>query len=382
MKTSQTMNKSTAPLIFVATGLDENDVRHATGMAASDPFGLLVEPGGRLHLLVSPLEASRAKKTCPRAIIHTPLSLASPGIPPPATLSQQFVALATKLGAPRVTVTPHFPIGVARALTAAGVAVEVQDAPPFPSRAIKTAREVAWITQAQEAAVAAMRAAIECIRAATIGPRKVLRHRGRILTAEHIKNVIAHALMEHQCADQGTIVAVGPQSARPHDTGSGPLRAGVPIVLDIFPRHRETGYWGDITRTVVRGEATPQVRQMYRAVHTAQRDALAMLRPGVELAAVHQTVVDSFLRAGFITKLEPPGRECGFIHSTGHGVGLDIHEEPRLSRGPGQLLAGHVVTVEPGLYYPGIGGVRIEDTVVITQRGYKLLASFPKKLEV
>lgn len=376
------MNKSTAPRIFVATGLDENDVRYATGLTASDPFGLLVEPGGQLHLLVSALEASRAKKTCPRATIHTPASLAAAAAAPPITLPQQFVALAAKLGARRVTVTPHFPIGVARALTASGVAVEIQDTPPFPSRATKTAREVAWITQAQEAAVAAMRAAIACIRTATIGPRGVLRQRGRILTAEHIKNVIARALMERHCVDQGTIVAVGPQSARPHDTGSGPLRAGVPIVLDIFPRHRETGYWGDITRTVVRGEATAKTRQMYRAVHAAQRDALAMLRPGVELAAVHQTVEDSFLRAGFITKLEPPGRECGFIHSTGHGVGLDIHEEPRLNRGPGQLAAGHVVTVEPGLYYPGVGGVRIEDTVAITQRGYKLLATFPKKLEV
>ncbi len=376
------MNKSTAPLILVATGLDESNVRYATRLAASDPFGLLVEGNGQLHLLVSALEASRAGKTCPRAIIHTPATLAKAPHGPPLSLAKQFVALATRLGVRRVVATPHLPLGVARALAASGVAVDVQQAPPFPARAIKTPREVAWLTQAQTAAVAAMQAAIACIRAATIGPRGVLRHRGRPLTAEHVKSVIARALMEHDCADQGTIVAVGPQSARPHDTGHGPLRAGVPIVLDIFPRHRATGYWGDITRTVVRGAAPAKVRQIYRAVQAAQRAALALLRPGVALAAVHEAVVDSFARAGFVTQLAPVGRECGFIHGTGHGVGLDIHEEPRLGRAPGVLAAGHVVTVEPGLYYPRFGGVRLEDTVLITPRGYKLLATFPKKLEV
>jgi Xaa-Pro aminopeptidase len=181
---------------------------------------------------------------------------------------------------------------------------------------------------------------------------------------------------------EGTIVAVGPQGARPHDAGSGPIRAGVPIVIDIFPRDKATGYWGDITRTVVRGRASAPIRRLYRDVLAAQELALSMVRPGVEARAVQQAVETFFRAAGHETRLSPPGQECGFIHSLGHGVGLDIHEAPGLRNEPGRLRAGNVITVEPGLYYPGLGGIRIEDTVVVTRSGHKVLASCPKKLEI
>ena len=152
-------------------------------------------------------------------------------------------------------------------------------------------------------------------------------------------------------------------------------------MIDIFPRDKATGYWGDVTRTVVRGRASEPVRRMHRAVLAAQKLALAMVRPGVESAAVQRAVEDFFRGAGFETVLSPPGRERGFIHSVGHGVGLDIHESPGLRNEPGRLSAGNVLTVEPGLYFPGVGGVRIEDTVAVTRTGHKILASFPKNLE-
>lgn len=372
--------KSTVPRILAATGLEENEVFYATGLRAPDPFLLLVA-GKKRHLVVSALEAARARRVCPAAVLHTPADLFGPGDPRRRSLGAQAAALAKKLGVRAVAAGPWFPFGIACALERAGVHVRLAAAPPFPERARKSPREIACIAESQRAAAAALRAAVRVIRAAAISRTGVLKHAGKPLTAERLKGLIARTLQARGCSAEGTIVAVGPQGARPHDTGSGPLRAGVPIVLDIFPRNLETGYWGDLTRTVVRGRAPEPVRRMHRAVRAAQRLALAMLRPGVAGRAVHRAVEGFFRRAGFETVLAPAGRERGFIHSLGHGVGLDIHEAPGLRPEPGRLAAGHVVTVEPGLYIPGLGGVRIEDTVVVTRTGHKILASFPRKLE-
>ena len=375
------MKKSTVPRILMATGLEENDVRYAAGLVASDPFGLLVV-GSRLHLLVSALEAARARKSCPAAVLHTPAELfADDPAPRRRSLNEQMLALVRKLGFRAVQAGPYFPLGAARALERGGVEVRLAAGPAFPRRAVKTSREIACIARSQRTAVEALRVAIGCIRAARISSSGLLKSGGKTLTSECLKDLVARTLLARGCSAEGTIVAVGPQGARPHDVGSGPLRAGVPIVLDVFPRDLASGYWGDITRTVVRGRASEKVRRMHRAVLAAQKLALAMLRPGVESSAVQRAVEDGFRKAGFETRLTPPGRECGFIHSVGHGVGLDIHESPGLRNEPGCLSAGNVVTVEPGLYYPGIGGVRIEDTVVVTRTGYKILASFPKNLE-
>jgi len=378
----QNMKKSTAPRLLISTGMEENDVRYATGLSAPDPFCLLVDPAGHLHLLVSALEAARARHTCPRAILHTPADLFPGETPVRRRLEEQVLALVRRLGCAAVQVGPHFPLGLARTLEACGVKVRMTNAPPFPRRAVKSPEEIAAIAKAQRAAVVAMRAAIQCIHSATIDPGGILKLRGRTLTSTHVKEVIELALLARRCApEQGTIVAIGPQAARPHDSGSGPLRAGVPIVIDIFPRDKDTGYWGDLTRTVVRGPAPASIRKIHCAVLRAQQLALAMLRPGVEARAVHCAVAAFFRQAGFDTRLAPPGRECGFIHSLGHGLGLDIHESPGLRHEPGRLVAGNVLTVEPGLYYPALGGVRIEDTVVITPAGHKILATCPKKLE-
>ncbi len=359
--------------------MEESDVRYATGLAAPDPFVLLVA-GSRLHLLVSALEAARARKACPQAVLHTPAQLFADPVPRRRSLGEQVLALVKQLGFRAVQVGPYFPFGLARILARGGVKVLPAAGPAFPRRAVKSPREIASIAKSQRAAVAALRAAVRRIRAASIASSGLLKCGGKILTSEALKELVERELLERGCAAEGTIVAVGPQGARPHDVGFGPLRADVPIVLDIFPRDKTTGYWGDVTRTIVRGRASEKVRRMHRDVLAAQKLALSMLRPGVASAAVQRAVEDFFRQAGHETRLSPPGQERGFIHSVGHGVGLDVHESPGLRNEPGRLAAGNVVTVEPGLYYPGIGGVRIEDTVVVTKTGYKILASFPKNL--
>jgi len=196
-----------------------------------------------------------------------------------------------------------------------------------------------------------------------------------------VKLVVEFELLRHQCQARDTIVAGGRQAADPHDRGSGPLRAGETIVLDIFPQHKRHGYWGDITRTVVKGRARPELHRMYEAVRTAQAAALREVRAGARADHIHEGVQQRFKAAGFVTDMRD-GLPVGFFHGTGHGVGLDIHEAPSLSTVPVRLRAGHVVTVEPGLYYPELGGVRLEDTVAVTGTGCRILAACEKVFEI
>jgi Xaa-Pro aminopeptidase len=289
--------------------------------------------------------------------------------------------LVRMLGVRKVRVTGTFPHGIAVRLVGAGVRVRLMRGPAVEDRSIKTAAELAKIRDAQQAAVIAMRVAVRTIAAAAIGRDGALRSGGSVLTSERVRRLIAQVLLEHDCWCRDTIVACGAQSVDPHEVGSGPLRAREPIVIDIFPQHMEHGYWGDLTRTVLRGEAPAGVRQAYLAVRAGQNAALARIRPGVACRSVHREAVAAMQGRGFRTGKEH-GRPVGFIHGTGHGVGLEVHEAPALGLGEGRLRRGHVVTVEPGLYYPGIGGIRIEDTVVVTRSGWSYLVPCEKRLEV
>ncbi len=179
-----------------------------------------------------------------------------------------------------------------------------------------------------------------------------------------------------------TIVAGGEQGCDPHEGGHGQLFANEPIILDIFPRAQATGYFGDITRTVVRGRASEAVRKLYDAVHAGQRLAFRRMRAGTPTAEIHRAVQELFVSRGYSTGPRN-GRMAGFFHGTGHGLGLEIHEAPRVgATSTGKLQAGQVVTVEPGLYYPGIGGVRLEDVALVTAKHPRNLTRFEKVLEV
>jgi Xaa-Pro aminopeptidase len=179
-----------------------------------------------------------------------------------------------------------------------------------------------------------------------------------------------------------TIVACGKQGCDPHERGFGVLKANQPIIIDVFPRSQKTGYFGDITRTVVKGKASDTIKKMYQTVAHGQEIGFRKLRHNVSGAAVHKEILDYFESEGFKTgKIK--GRMQGFFHGTGHGLGLEIHEPPRVSPSSTDLMkTGHVVTVEPGLYYPAIGGVRLEDVAFITKDGVRNLTKFEKVLEI
>jgi len=198
-----------------------------------------------------------------------------------------------------------------------------------------------------------------------------------------VRTAIDTSFLRDNCLEEGTIVAGGVAAAAPHNAGSGPLQPNQAIVLDIFPRHKQLRHYADMTRTVSKGDAGPEVRHMYDATLRAQEIALSMIAPGVNGREVYEAVCRHFEDAGYATSLrtgEYPA--SGFIHSLGHGLGLEVHERPSLRPLDETLEAGHVVTVEPGLYDPAIGGVRIEDVAVVTTDGCRNLTHFEKQLIV
>lgn len=374
------MKKLTAPVLFVGSAADLSDLRYATGFTAVDPVVALC--GKKRAWLVVPLmELGRARRHAkPGVCVLTPLDL-------PIRKSQRrrlaywAIGLLRSLRVRRVTVPAQFPIAVARRLERAGVHVTVGADAVFPSRAVKSRREIAALRQAQGAAAAAMRSAVQLVANARVDRALYLVHHGRRLRAEDVRRVIDAVLAEHDCVARETIVACGRDSADPHEQGSGFLRAREPIVIDIFPQNRTTGYWGDITRTVVKGEPSAKLTKMYAAVKAAQEAALAQVRHGAQAKRIYRTVQGVFDARGFKTQIRH-GVAQGFTHSAGHGVGLDIHEIPSVGAGGGRLKRGNVVTIEPGLYYRDVGGVRIEDTVLVKARGFEYLAKCPKTLRI
>jgi Xaa-Pro aminopeptidase len=371
-----------ARLIIAASETDAN-LFYATRFLAPDAFVFVLTPTGEKVLLMSDLEVDRARA---QAAVDTVLPIRhfeerakASGVERPGILDSVCAFLAER-EIRTVRVPGSFPIEYGDGLRERGVAVQVRREPFFEERLLKTADEVEAISRAMQRTEAAMDAAIGAIREAEVH-EGVLRWRGTTLTAERVRRLISMTLIEDGLLAQHTIVACGEAGCDPHNEGSGPLRAGQSIIIDIFPRDEASRYHADITRTVVKGRASDMLRKMYRAVAAGQERAFALLRDGSDGEAIHRAVQDALEGHGFQSG-EVNGRMQGFFHGTGHGLGLEVHELPRISKLPTTLGSGNVVTVEPGLYYPGIGGVRIEDVVVVTETGCTNLTRYPKELEV
>jgi len=369
-------------LIIAASETDAN-LFYATRFLAPDAFVFVLTPTGEKVLLMSDLEVDRARA---QAAVDTVLPIRrfeerakASGVERPGILDSVCAFLAER-EIRTVRVPGSFPIEYGDGLRERGVAVQVRREPFFEERLLKTADEVEAISRAMQRTEAAMGAAIGAIREAEVHDG-VLRWRGTTLTAERVRRLISMTLIEDGLLAQHTIVACGEAGCDPHNEGSGPLRAGQSIIIDIFPRDEASRYFADITRTVVKGRASDMLRKMYWAVAAGQERVFALLRDGSDGEAIHRDVQATLERHGFQSG-EVNGRMQGFFHGTGHGLGLEVHELPRISKLPTILGSGNVVTVEPGLYYPGIGGVRIEDVVVVTETGYTNLTRYPKELEV
>ena len=360
------------------------DQYYLSGFTAPDPFIAAYHDGG-MTLFVSGLEYGRAKKQAADAEVvrhstydYRDLQQTLGGA---AGRAEAIRRLLVDRGIESVLVPQRFPLETADELRARGVTVSVAPEPVIGQlRATKTDTEIEHIQTTQQANEAAMATAEQLLEAASIEDG-VLVHDGAPLTSERVKRAIEHTLIDHDCALEETIVAGGAQGADPHDRGSGPLPAEKPIVIDIFPKDSNTKYYADMTRTFLKGTPTDELQHRYQTTKAAHEAALEALEPGATGAAVHDAVCDVYEEAGYATLRSDPETETGFIHSTGHGVGLAVHEHPRVSPSGEELEAGNVVTIEPGVYDPALGGIRIEDLVVVaeTDTGYRNLTDYPKE---
>ena len=367
--------------LIVAPSDTDADMLYATRIFIGDPFIFLQQKGKRI-LVLSDLEIDRAKKNAKadEFVMFNQLEREVQGKAKKAPAYEKVLAhFLTKRGVKRALVPANFPLGFANEIKRNGIALETSNGLFWPAREKKTAEEIRLLERALRMTETGMKRGMEILKASKPGTGKKLKWSGKTLTSEILRAEIDSAILRAGGVPTNTIVAGGDQACDPHERGFGPLRADSLIILDIFPRDGKTGYWGDMTRTVVRGRASEQQRKLWEAVKAGQTLALKRIKAGVAGMSIHQAITELFERRGFPTEVRN-GRRVGFFHGTGHGLGLEIHEYPRLQKVV--LKAGQCLTVEPGLYYPGIGGARIEDVVIVEKDGCRILSKFPKQLEI
>ena len=273
----------------------------------------------------------------------------------------------------------NFPLGLARELESKKIRLQPTNGLFWPDRETKTEAELRLMRKALEITEAGMARGIEVLKQAKPGKAQRLEWSGAVLTSEILRAEIDTAVLRAGGLPANTIVAGGDQACDPHERGHGPLKASSLIIIDIFPRAAASGYYGDLTRTVVRGRASDEQRRLWETVNEGQALALKKMKPGTDGLKLHKEVKQFFTDRGYRTEVRN-GRQTGFFHGTGHGLGLEIHEFPRFQKTV--FKPGQVLTVEPGLYYPGLGGTRTEDVVVISKRGIRMLSRFENRLEL
>lgn len=365
-------------LLFVGDSICDQDMYYLSRFLTTDRFTLLA--ADKIHLLVSSMEQGRAsKESFADVVVNTTdfgiaEKLRASGKPEEAYL-EVLKEFLLEQGIKRLGLPNRFPAGIYSYLSR-DFEITLLDSPVSSWRAVKTKEEIEAIKAVQKACEQATSLAVELISRSRPKGDYLYLEDGP-LTSEILRAVIEVALLERGCDAVDTIVAGGFAAADPHARGTGPLPANAPIVIDIFPRSRSSRYFADMTRTVLKGEASLEVEEMYNAVLDAQLTGLGAIRAGVSGSEVHSRVCQVFHDHGY------PEREGkGFIHSTGHGVGLNVHERPSLGLAEDILEVNNVVTVEPGLYYPEIGGIRLEDLVVVTEQGIENLTNFERRLVV
>ena len=362
--------------LLIGSGENCADIRYITGISTPDDF-IFFEYQNRKCAILSVLEIDRARHA------------AKPGI---ETASDDefggksritiISGIAEACSCKNFIVPENFPFGLAEKMRNSGLTVIPEEKNFFPEREFKTSDEVSAVTAAQRAAEAGLARAVDILKSSTVSGG-FIHWQNKVLTSEMLRAEIDSEILHHNMLPTGTICAGGSQAAQPHNAGSGPLKANSPIVMDIFPRSPQSGYWGDLTRTVVKGKAAGIVRKAYDAVLEAREYCKKLIKPGMYGASIHCAAEAILEKHHFFTGNNEQG-QFGFFHGLGHGVGLEIHEMPRLSpRAKTALKGGEVVTVEPGLYYPEWGGIRLEDLVWLSPEGKPVcLTQAPDFLEI
>jgi Xaa-Pro aminopeptidase len=374
------------PVLLFGESYHHPNIFYRSGFLAPDPVVLVDNGGDDTTLWTSKLEEGRARKQATVGRVRCSEELGLSEMLKKAGSEQDawsllLQAVCKEHGLNAVDVESDFPVLYADTLRLADVDVRPRADLYRRERRIKTPPELQAIEQTENAGMEALQRAIDVIAQADIGSDGLLYRDGKPLSGDDLIFTVESRLLELGCTTNGSICAGGPDSADPHKDTSVVLRVGLPIVLDIFPFHKTTRYWGDMTRTVVRGTPPPEVERMWEAVREAQQLGVDRIKPGVNGRDVHYAICDVFKKHCY-GSLAKPYRDiqsdARFIHGTGHGLGLEIHEFPRVSDVDVILEPGDVVTVEPGLYDPRLGGIRIEDLVVVTETGCRNLTPLPK----
>ncbi|HEY2441016.1 MAG TPA: M24 family metallopeptidase [Solirubrobacteraceae bacterium] len=365
-------------------------MRHEVPLAIGDPF-LFVEQDGRTAILTSSLDRDRIAAVHPDAELLDFLAFGFRELAQerPRAEAQQIVIarVLNHLGVRDAVVPWDFPVALADALRADGVTVTVDEALFAARRRVKAGAELDGIRAAQAAADAAMAVASDLLRGASPDRAGWLtRPDGERLLAERVRDVLRRACAEHGATCPADMIVASVHNGYGHDPGSGPLPAGLPIEVDLFPRHEATGCWADMTRTFVVGTPTTEhaalIAEQERLVRAALEQTRAAVRPGVTGLELHGAACALFEQAGYATqRTAPSGEREGFQFALGHGVGLEVHEPPGVGlSGREPFIAGDVIAVEPGLWDERIGGVRFEDLLLVTSDGCETLTRFPYEL--
>ncbi len=367
--------------LIVAASEHDPDMLYATRMFVPDPF-IFLQQNGKRTIVLSDLEIDRGRKQAraDEILAYSKFEREVQGNRKKSPAFEKVLSHFLRTRGVRSALVPaNFPLGFARELAAHKIRLQPSNGLFWPDRETKNEDELRLMRRALAITEKGMARAIEVLRASRPGRGKKLMWAARSLSSEILRAEIDSAILHAGGLPANTIVAGGDQACDPHERGFGPLFADSLIILDIFPRDAASGYFGDMTRTVVRGRASNEQRKLWETVRAGQALALKKMKPGVDGLKLHNEIKQFFRDQGYPTEVRK-GRQVGFFHGTGHGLGLEIHEFPRFQKTV--FKPGQVITVEPGLYYPGLGGVRLEDVVAVTANGIRMLSRFEKRLEI
>lgn len=383
-----------APRVTVCAGIPaiSASLHHRIRFPVGDPAALVtvVGVGGAAPnriLIIRDIELDRARKNARADVFHSPADFApASGLSGDReTATAQAVAeCVRRTGATKVSIDRSTPAIYWHQLIAAGLEVSCDPLDGVAIRRSKDAQEIAWLRQCQADTEAAVRMACQTIAAAPLRDDGVLLSGGKPLTSQRVREAIDVFLLRRGYLNPEAIVAGGSMGSDCHEHGSGELRTCEPVMVDVFPRNRRTLYNGDCTRTVVHGAPPRELVRMHAAVVAAKAAAIAAIRPGVTGEAIHAETSRVIRDHGFAMGMpssDETWAQARMTHGTGHGVGLEVHEPPLLAAKGPALVVGDVVTVEPGLYQPGLGGVRVEDMLVVTADGCENLGELPEGLD-
>ncbi|HEU4977214.1 MAG TPA: Xaa-Pro peptidase family protein [Baekduia sp.] len=375
-----------AAILMYADTTRSAEMRNEIPHTVHDPFFYLEQDGQKVTVLRSLEVARMSEVPGMQAIPMEELGLdelLAEGRSSEQAALEIALRACRRFGVDRAVVPPAFPVELADHLRAGGVELEVDGALFRARRRAKNPAQLAGIKRAQTAAEAAVAAVATMLDAAEVAADGGLELDGAPLTCERLKEGVALAFIRNGCGGDDVIVAHGEQTCIGHHSGSGQVREGEPVTVDLCPRDPQTGCYTDITRTFVKGEVNDELQRYFRLVDESLRRVHAAIRPGLPVRELHRISCEPFEEAGEPTRLsKQPGQVLmdGFFHSLGHGVGLEIHEAPGLDQNDDVLVAGDVIAVEPGCYRQGFGGVRLEDLVLVTEDGGELLTDYPYEL--